>query len=160
MAFPFQKKLDELEEFYDYTLKLYSHGASMPLPPNVSSATASAITTQANSYKAIGSEYLRRAVLALMCGLWETLIDDIQLNDNPRYTANIVAPYYKWFDTNVNEIAQTRHCILHNDGIIDASYLSKSSNPYGYVIGDNIQLDIRIGKFFIDMRTSFRNLMV
>ena len=160
MAFPFEKEIDDLEYFYRYTLNLYNKEQNILLPSSSSGAMVTIIKPQMIDRHSITSEDLRRATLALMCGLWEALIGDIKLNDIPRYTKKIQAPYHKWFDGNVYEIAQLRHCILHNNGVVDQTYLSKSVNPYGYALGDYIKLDTVIDIFFINIKKSFFSIMM
>ncbi len=159
MAFPFDKKLGELKGFYDYTLKLYNWGASVPMPSAVDISVVQSVAVQMAGYQVVTAENLRQAVVALMCSLWEALVVELRATDTTRHAAKIVPPHHKWFDVTVHEIALVRHCILHNGGIVNQKYLQDSTNPYSYKLGDSIKLDDKIDKFFIDMAASFSNLM-
>lgn len=156
MNFEFDKELKELKDFYDYTVELYKWRASAPGGDTV-------VISSGNPKR---EEVLRKAILAMMCGSWETLESEAKREMRRLRSTGVDVSHIqvlfpsgtKWIDGRVNEIAQIRHCILHRNGIIDDDYLRFSKNVFGYKVGDEIKLDDKMDKFFVDIGDAFSEL--
>lgn len=91
----------------------------------------------------------RKTIPIMLCSAWESFVDHIKAKDNARYVQHFTTQdKYPWYNDPINDIAQIRHCMAHQNGIMDQAHLdkikitlNKSKYPLGPIKLEALDID-------------------
>lgn len=152
MSYSFLQELEEIKEFYD---KGRTHFGSMPDQARALTTNSSlqnpVVQFVAQKSKSF-SHLLKKMVPVMICTVWESFIIELRNIDPTRFQTHFSMPNQKWYNEPMREVALIRHCICHQNGIIDQQYLRDSRIKTFSVIGTTIdftepELDLQFTVF-------------
>jgi hypothetical protein len=158
----FEKNINELSEFYEESALLFSNWqstlASWQLPTDI----VQAVSTEKIATQNRNEAYLKKGLVILMCVLWEELKKFLETDFSSlsRYQIHFPSGYELYHNNDVREIFLVRNCLVHRNGLIDATKDNLLVTSYSYTAGNTIALnDTKIKDFLARMVVAFKIIM-
>jgi hypothetical protein len=105
----------------------------------------------------------RKTIPIMLCSAWESFVDDLKNLDSQRYNQHFPTNN-KWYNDSINDIAQIRHCMAHQNGLMDQKHMDDLKielNKNKYKVGEIIKLEPKdIDDYFRVFQSSYTMIMI
>lgn len=129
MANSFSQQLNDIHTFYKTGEKLFSIQVNHPIIPQ--NQGPSPVQTFSPTFQFL----FRNTIPIMLCSAWESFRIDLIKTDLPRYQKHF-SINTKWYNDSIKDISEIRHCIAHDNGILDQNRLNKIKTNAIYKVGE------------------------